>query len=1024
MPRPRYRVFVNPCVLIKITGLLACIIGIYSMVGFVLVPRLLQSRLPAMAADQTGLHIETGALHINPFTFTARAEKLRILDKHQQPLFDMDALQVNVAGTRSLLHPELHIQEILLSHPNLRLHRAKNGAFEALSGLSSSKDQAPGLPFVIDKVAIENATLEFDDASLQPAFQTQWRVHNAEILNLSSQPDTHAEFILSASGKTEHERLDIKGQLGLTPLKMESELTLQNLDAEEAARYFTAENPYQIKTAVLSGLIHYTLEQDKHIIKIVNASLRELFVERQNPAAYLKSKEITLDNLEFNSHGAEIDLPGLVIRELSMGTASGGQNNKDPAIDFSVIEAHGIKLNPDALSLKMERVTSNGANISLQFNKGGQLSIPGAPWQQQQNQATTLSSSAKDAWQVDIASLELEQYHATLQDFSIPSRPAYQLPPLHLQLDAFNTRPGAQMQIRLSTDSSASTTGKANIDGKLSFNPLLIADLHLSLLGVPLPPLQPYLDQYAKIDLASGLLALEGDIDYYQDKGKGRDSIRFAGEGGVSQLLTRDRRHEKDFIAWKALNVQEIVFENLPDKRLSIGEITAVEPYARVVIAHDGRINLKDNLTSATPAPAPAQQASVGTATSSPAKPPLITIGGLRIREGQIDFSDFTLKPTSFSAEIKALNGTIRSLSSEENTHSDLMLEGRINADEPVKIFGQINPLSMKTYTKLELQFLDINLAAFSPYAGKFAGYRIEEGKLSMDLKYQLIDDQLEASNRFQIDHLILGEKVESAEATELPLKLVISLLKDANGRIEFELPVSGDLKQPDVSIGGILADASMKMFSKLVTAPFSAMGGLLAIGDEKEAFASCIPFLIGQSKLSNTETQKLVLVSDMLKNRPELHLDIRGNADPALDRHGLAEGALMRQLKNTLGIEERLSNRQASAADSNDLNPEEYKKLFIPFYLAKYPDDPIAMALRSAPDSEDEFNRARKKVLEGWRVTEADFQRLAQNRAQHVRNVLVGQNGVAENRIYLQDNTITQGSNTPPGACLSLDSQ
>ncbi|QFY41548.1 DUF748 domain-containing protein [Candidatus Methylospira mobilis] len=1015
MPRPRFRVFANPRVLIVIAGLLAGIIGIYSLAGFVLVPRLLQSRLPAIAAEQLGLHMEIGAVRINPFAFTAHAEKLRILDKHQQPLFDIGALQVNVAGLRSLRHPELHIQEVLLSDLNLRLHRSKNGKFDALPELRSSSGQTAGVPFVIDRIVVENAAIELDDASLQPAFQTQWRVHNAEVRDLSSRTGTHAVVMLAADGKTGHERLEIKGHIGLMPMKIDAEIILKNLEIEQIARYFTTESPFEIKKAVLNASINFSQEKDRHSFKIINASLHELSVSWKKTDAYLKSREVSLGNLEMHSHDAEILLTDFTVRELSMGILNDGQESKATAIDCPLIEARGIKVNTDKSVLKMERLTSGGANIPLWRDRNGQFSLPGAPWKQQQAAQPAVASIAgqvEDHWQIAIGMIELKQYRAILQDFSLPSNPSYQFPPLHLQLDGFDTHPGAQIQINLSTD--AASGGETHIEGKLSYNPQLVADLHFSVENMPLSPLQPYLDKYAQIDLVSGLLDVSGDVDYYQ--GGAGDSIRFSGDAGATGLLTRDKRFGKDFLGWKALNLKKIVFESLPAQRLSIGDISTVEPYVRIVIARDGHINLKENLKQ--------RQASALEASSLPsssAKALLVTIGALRIRDGQADFSDYTLNPTSFSADIKALNGTILSLSSEENTRSDVMLEGRINTYDPVKIFGQINLLAAKTYSDLTLQFSDMDLAPFSPYAAKFAGYRIDEGKLSMDLKYQLKDEQLEASNRFQIDQLTLGEKVDSDSATDLPIKLAIALLKDGSGRIEFELPVSGDLKQPDVSIGGILADAAMKLFTKLVSAPFSAMGGLFSIGADTEGYAACIPFALGQSRLTIGDTQKLSSLTEVLKERPELYLSIRGNANSTLDRLGLAESALMTQLKNTWKIS---SGRENPGAGGGEPGPEDYKRLFIAFYLSKYPNDPLATALHNAPDSVEEYTQARKKVLESWKIMNADFQRLAQNRAQYLRITMIRQNGLAENRIYLQDNVITQGGNTPPGACLSLGSQ
>jgi len=1019
MPRPRYRVFVNPRVLIVIAGILAGIIGIYSLAGFVLVPRLLQSRLPAIAAEQLGLHVEIGAVRLNPFTFAAHAEKLRILDKHQQPLFETGELQVNVAGLRSLRHPELHIQEVLLSDVVLRLHRSKNGKFDSLPELRSSSGQTAGLPFVIDRIAVENAAIVLDDASQQPAFQTQWRVHNAELRDLSSRTGTHADLMLVAEGKTGHERLEIKGHIGLMPMKIDTEITLKNLEIEQIARYFTTESPFEIKKALLNASINFILEKDRHSVKIINASLHELSVAWKKSDAYLKSSEVSLGNLEMHSHDAEILLPDFTVRDLSVGVLNGGQEGKATAINCPLIEARGIKVNTDKSTLKMERLTSGGANIPLWRDRNGQISIPGAPWKQPQAAqpaATSIAGQAEDHWQIAIGTIELKQYSAALQDFSLPSNPSYRIPPLHLQLDGFDTHPGVQMQINLSTD--AASGGETHIEGKLSYNPQLIADLHVSVENMRLTPLQPYLEKYAKIDLVSGLLSVDGDVDYYQ--GDGSDSIRFVGNAGAVDMLTRDKRYGKDFLGWKSLDLKKIVFESLPEQRLSIGEISTVEPYARIVITRDGHTNLQENLKR----DEPSRQATVPSSSapaSASAKPMPITISTLRFRDGQADFSDYTLNPTSFSADIRGLNGTIRSLSSDENTRSDVMLEGRINTDDPVKIFGQINLLAAKTYSDMTLEFSNIDLGPFSPYAAKFAGYRIDEGKLSMVLKYQIKDGQLEASNHFQVDQLTLGEKVESDSATGLPIKMAIALLKDASGRIEFELPVSGDLKQPDISIGGILADAAMNLFTKLVSSPFSAMGGLFSIGEDTGGYAACIPFALGQSRLSVNDTKKLSSLTEVLKERPELHLNIRGNANSTMDRLGLAESALMTQLRNTWKIS---SDRLNAGAGGGEPGSEDYKRLFIAFYLSKYPDDPLSTALHNAPESVEAYSQARKKVLESWKIMNADFQRLAQSRAQYLRTTMIHQNGLAENRIYLQDNVITQGGNTPPGACLSLDSQ
>src|SRR5206468_1025417 len=76
------------------------------------------------------------------------------------------------------------------------------------------------------------------------------------------------------------------------------------------------------------------------------------------------------------------------------------------------------------------------------------------------------------------------------------------------------------------------------------------------------------------------------------------------------------------------------------------------------------------------------------------------------------------------------------------------------------------------TRTSLELRLRNLALADFTPYAVKFAGYRIEAGQLSARLRYRVREGRLVGSNGLEFDRLKLGEKVESACAADLPMAL------------------------------------------------------------------------------------------------------------------------------------------------------------------------------------------------------------------------------------------------------------
>jgi outer membrane protein OmpA-like peptidoglycan-associated protein len=210
-----------------------------------------------------------------------------------------------------------------------------------------------------------------------------------------------------------------------------------------------------------------------------------------------------------------------------------------------------------------------------------------------------------------------------------------------------------------------------------------------------------------------------------------------------------------------------------------------------------------------------------------------------------------------------------------------------VNKYSPVKISGQINPLSEEKYADLVMSFKNFDLTTTSPYSGKFAGYRIEKGKLSLNLKYKVSGDDFSGENEIVVEQLTLGERVESPDATELPVSLAVALLKDSNGNIELDVPVEGDLNDPHFDYGKVVSDAVSKIITNIVSSPFAALGSLVGGSGEE---LSHIEFEFGSATLRPEQIEKLDKLAKALQERPGLRLEITGRADKEDDRSVLTE--------------------------------------------------------------------------------------------------------------------------------------
>ena len=182
-----------------------------------------------------------------------------------------------------------------------------------------------------------------------------------------------------------------------------------------------------------------------------------------------------------------------------------------------------------------------------------------------------------------------------------------------------------------------------------------------------------------------------------------------------------------------------------------------------------------------------------------------------------------------------------------------------------------MNLLSAALYTDINLKFAGVDMTSVTPYSGRFAGYKIEKGKLSIDVTYHVENRALDAKQKFVIDQLQLGEKVESPDAVSLPLKLAVALLKDKNGVIDIDLPMTGSLDDPKFRLGPLIWKAVLGLLTKIATAPFALIGSLFGGGPE----INFVEFDPGATALDPAGQEKMAAVHKALVERPALQVDV-----------------------------------------------------------------------------------------------------------------------------------------------------
>lgn len=598
---------------------------------------------------------------------------------------------------------------------------------------------------------------------------------------------------------------------------------------------------------------------------------------------------------------------------LSVEGLSAASGEQTPSFKLAQLGFTGGTVDLAAQRAAVESLSAQGGQLQLLRDKAGQLNLLNL--MPRLAEADARPQPAARPWLAQARSIDLAKFGADMADEA--SGIKLHLTDMALRLDGASS--DLKQAVRFKAGLSVREGGQFSAQGSVvPASGLLQADLRLSQLA--LAPLQPLLAQHLKLKIAGGQVSAQGRLTTGAGT-QGSPALRYLGGLEVAGLVLNEDDGEL-FAAWKSVGAEQLTASLTPN-RLDVPELRITEANAKLIIENDRSFNAARLLVNpaggdakaaagvpaaappapAAPPPASASASASASAVSAPAAaaddPFPVRIRRVRLQDAKLDFTDLSLRP-QFGAKIYELSGAINGLSSGRQSRSQIELDGRVDEFGSARIRGELNPFAPANNTDVSVIFKNVDMVSASPYTMKFAGYRIAQGKISLDLQYKLQGGQMEGANQIVIDQLTLGERVDSPDAIKLPLELAIAILKDSDGRIDLGLPVSGNINDPQFSYGAIIWKAIGNVLTKIVTAPFRALGGLLGISGEK---LESIDFDPGSDRLQPPEREKLKQVAQILAKRAQLKLSVPAGYSEATDGAALRQRAVRAEVAQRAGL-------------------------------------------------------------------------------------------------------------------------
>ena len=888
-------------------------------------------------------------------------QELKMVDKTDAPLLDLPAFAADLDGLEPLAG-KATLKAVKAHGLEIHVERNRGGDINLATLVdksappANSEPQKPAPPFIfrIAEVVIDSGKVYFDDETPKSGYKTRLDNVEVDVKELTNEPEKKATITLSFESDKK-ERISHTGELQLTPLLLTGKVEIAALQLGGLRPYYEDAFVGEIREGTLDLGTAYSVDQ-----------------QNGRTAIKLSALEASIHNLRLNEPGKRDEISRLPLFAI-----------KNTTVDL------------ESRSISIGRIEGQNGNAFVQRNADGTLNVnrlvKSAPAEAKPAQP---AKSEAAPWKFEVGQIALERFKMGFEDLGRPSPAKINLSELSLRAEKLSNAKNQRGKITFQT--RINEKGVLRLVGSAGANPVR-GDFAVESRDVEVLPFQPYLEDQVNFLLTGGRLGAKGKLTF-DASAPGPLKLTYDGSAQAADLAAVEKATSDDLLKLKLLTLDSIEFA-LEPMRLRIGDIALADFYSRIIIGSDGKINLqnlaakKDGADSAPaeakPAASPAEAAPAPT---SPEKP--VTIGKITLRSGQINFSDFFIKP-NYSANLTSVEGTISELKPE--APGDINLVAKLDNAAPVDINGKINPLSKDLYLDIVANARDIELSPFSPYAGKYVGYGIEKGKLSFNVKYKVENRKLDAQNQIILNQLTFGEKIESPTATKLPVLLAVALLKDRNGVIDVNLPISGSLDDPQFSVGGIILKLILNIITKAVTAPFALLGSLFGGGGGEEL--SFVEFDYGRAALTPAAEAKIKTLATAMNNRPALKLEISPRVDPVNDLEGLKKASIERKVKAQKFKELARRGEAPPSVDDVQVASGEYERYLKAAYGAESfpkPRNVIGLA-KDLPVPEMEA-----LMLKYTQVGDDDLRDLANRRAQIVRDRILASGQITSDRVFI----------------------
>lgn len=268
-------------------------------------------------------------------------------------------------------------------------------------------------------------------------------------------------------------------------------------------------------------------------------------------------------------------------------------------------------------------------------------------------------------------------------------------------------------------------------------------------------------------------------------------------------------------------------------------------------------------------------------------KPMQLHVGSLRVEDASVTYNDHTL-PDEFHFPVTGLSVSADDLTTAGGNNAQVRATLPGGGHLMVRWKGDI--VNWKNYQDLFLTIKGLDMRQISPWAVAYTGYPVEDGTFGLTTRLAVNNSELDNQNKIDIYKAKVGDRRKDISAeVKIPLKAALYILKDKDDKILIEMPVKGNIDNPEFNYMKVVWKTLGNLLVKVATSPARALGSALGINSDELEFIGVAP---DQHGLTSEQYHILSDLSAIAQSDPRititltLHMPATDDAEAAAKRN------------------------------------------------------------------------------------------------------------------------------------------